>query len=233
MSEFEHKDLLLDLLLFKSNKRDELVDFETYIKDMAEDQKEIYYIIGEDADMLKASPLLESFNDKGMEVLLMDDEVDAIVIPNIHAYKEKSLKAVNSTDVEEADEEKVKEAAEKYAEILVKMKEILKDDVKDVKVTTRLKQSPAVLVYDKEDPDFAMQQMLKQMGQTELPPVKPIMEINPDHEIFKKLLDQKAAAKVDTVAHVLLDLAKLSEGMKIDDPVDFSKRIYDMLEKSI
>jgi molecular chaperone HtpG len=71
------------------------------------------------------------------------------------------------------------------------------------------------------------------MGQTELPPIKPIMEINPDHEIFTKLLDPKAAAKIDTVSHVLLDLAKLSEGMKIDDPLDFSKRIYDMLEKTI
>jgi molecular chaperone HtpG len=233
MSEFEFKDLLLDLLLFKSNKRDELVDFATYVNDMKEDQKEIYYIVGEDANMLKASPLLESFDAKGIEVLLMDDEVDAIVVPNIHTYKDKPLKAVNSTDVEENDEEKLKEASEKYAEILVKMKEILKDDVKDVKVTTRLKQSPAVLVYDKDDPDFAMQEMLKQMGQTELPPIKPIMEINPDHEIFTKLLDPKAAAKIDTVSHVLLDLAKLSEGMKIDDPLDFSKRIYDMLEKTI
>ncbi len=233
MSEFEHKDLLLDLLLFKSNKRDELVDFATYVKEMQEDQKEIYYIVGEDAAMLKASPLLESFDAKGIEVLLMDDEVDAIVVPNIHMYKEKPLKAVNSTDVEESDETKLKEASETYAEILVKMKEILKDDVKDVKVTTRLKQSPVVLVFDKDDPDFAMQQMLKQMGQTELSPIKPIMEINPDHEIFKKLLDQKAQTKVDTVAHVLLDLAKLSEGMKIDDPVAFSKRIYTMLEKTI
>ena len=233
MSEFEFKDLLLDLLLFKSNKRDEMVDFETYVKEMKEEQKEIYYIVGEDATMLKASPLLESFNEKDIEVLLMDDEVDAIVVPNIHQYKETVLKAVNSTDVEETDEEKIKEAQEKYAEILVKMKEVLKEDVKDVKLTTRLKQSPAVLVYDKDDPDFAMQQMLKQMGQTELPPIKPILEINPDHEIFTKMLEKKALAKIDTVSHVLLDLAKLSEGMKIEDPVDFSKRIYDMLSKTI
>ncbi len=233
MSEFEFKDLLLDLLLFKSNKRDELVDFATYVKDMKEDQKEIYYIIGDDANMLKASPLLESFNEKGIEVLLMDDEVDAIVVPNIHMYKETPLKAVNSTDVEETDKEKLKEAEEKYAEVLVKMKELLKDDVKDVKVTSRLKNSPAVLVYDKDDPDFAMQQMLKQMGQMELPPIKPILEINPDHEIFKKVLEKNALNQLDTVAHVVLDLAKLSEGMKIEDPVDFSKRIYDLLEKTL
>jgi molecular chaperone HtpG len=233
MSEFEFKDLLLDLLLFKSNKRDDLVDFETYVKEMSEDQKEIYYIIGEDANMLKNSPLLESFNEKGTEVLLMDDEVDAIVIPNIQQYKEHPLKAVNSTDVEEVDESKIKEAQEKLAEVLVKMKELLKEEVKDVKVTTRLKKSPAVLVYDKEDPDFAMQQMLKQMGQLDLPPVKPILEINPDHEIFQKIVEKKEYNKLDTVAHTLLDLAKLSEGMKIDDPADFSNRIYQLLEKSL
>jgi len=113
------------------------------------------------------------------------------------------------------------------------MKELLKDDVKDVKVTSRLKNSPAVLVYDKDDPDFAMQQMLKQMGQMELPPIKPILEINPDHEIFKKVLEKNALNQLDTVAHVVLDLAKLSEGMKIEDPVDFSKRIYDLLEKTL
>ncbi len=233
MSEFEFKDLLLDLLLFKSNKRDDLVDFETYVKEMSQDQKEIYYIIGEDANMLKNSPLLESFNEKGTEVLLMDDEVDAIVIPNIQQYKEHPLKAVNSTDVEEVDESKIKEAQEKLAEVLVKMKELLKEEVKDVKVTTRLKKSPAVLVYDKEDPDFAMQQMLKQMGQLDLPPVKPILEINPDHEIFQKIVEKKEYNKLDTVAHTLLDLAKLSEGMKIDDPADFSNRIYQLLEKSL
>ncbi len=233
MSEFEFKDLLLDLLLFKSNKRDELVDFETYVKEMQEGQKEIYYIIGDDAAMLKNSPLLESFNEKGTEVLLMDDEVDAIVIPNIQQYKEYPLKAVNSTDVEEADESKIKEAQEKLAEVLVKMKEMLKEEVKDVKVTTRLKKSPAVLVYDKEDPDFAMQQMLKQMGQVDLPPVKPILEINPDHEIFQKIVEKREYNKLGTVAHTLLDLAKLSEGMKIDDPADFSNRIYQLLEKSL
>ncbi len=233
MSEFEHKDLLLDLLLFKSSKRDTLVDFKTYVDEMPENQKEIFYITGEDANMLKNSPLLESFNDKGIEVLLMDDEVDTIIVPNIQQYKESTLKAVNAADVEDNDEEKLKADEEKLAEVLVKMKESLKDEVKDVKVTQRLKTSPAVLVYDKDDPDFAMQQMLKQMGQMELPPVKPILEINPDHQIFNTILEKKSFQKIDDVAHTLLDLAKLSEGMKIEDPNAFSKRIYDMIGKTL
>jgi len=232
MGEFENRDLLLDLLLFKSSKRDELIDLETYKKDMQEDQKEIYYITGENATMLKNSPLIEGFTEKGIEVLLLDDEVDAIVVPNIGQYKETPLVAANSADVK-AEEIDTKELDEKYAEILVKMKEELKDEVKDVKISTRLKKSPTCLVYDKDDPDFAMQQMLKQMGQTDLPPIKPILEINAEHEIFKKILEKKDFVTLSNLSHVLLDLAKLSEGMKIDDSVDFADRVTKIIEGTL
>ena len=232
MGEFENRDLLLDLLLFKSSKRDELIDLDTYKKDMKEDQKEIYYITGENATMLKNSPLIEGFTEKGIEVLLLDDEVDAIVVPNIGQYKETPLVAANSADVK-AEEIDTKELDEKYAEILVKMKEELKDEVKDVKISTRLKKSPTCLVYDKDDPDFAMQQMLKQMGQTDLPPIKPILEINAEHEIFKKILEKKDFVTLSNLSHVLLDLAKLSEGMKIDDSVSFADRVTKIIEGTL
>lgn len=232
MGEFENRDLLLELLLFKSSKRDELIDLEQYKNEMAEDQKEIYYIIGENAAMLKNSPLIEGFSEKGIEVLILDDEVDTIVIPNIGQYKEIPLTAANSAKLE-SDETDTKALDEKYAEVLVKMKEELKEDVKDVKISSRLKKSPTCLVYDKEDPDFAMQQMLKQMGQTDLPPVKPILEINADHEIFTKLLEKKDFVSLSNVSHILLDLAKLSEGMKIDDSVGFADRINKLIAGSL
>jgi molecular chaperone HtpG len=232
MGEFENRDLLLDLLLFKSSKRDELIDLETYKKDMKEDQKEIYYITGENAAMLKNSPLIEGFTEKGIEVLLLDDEVDAIVVPNIGQYKETPLVAANSADVKD-EEIDTKELDEKYAEILVKMKEELKDDIKDVKISTRLKKSPTCLVYDKDDPDFAMQQMLKQMGQGDLPPIKPILEINADHKIFKKLLEKKDFVTLSNVSHILLDLAKLSEGMKVEDSTDFANRVTTLIEGTL
>ncbi len=232
MGEFENRDLLLDLLLFKSSSRDELIDLEQYKEAMGEDQKEIYYITGESANMLKNSPLIEGFNEKGIEVLILDEEVDSIVIPNIGQYKEIPLVAANSANVGDSDTD-TKALDEKFAEILVKMKEELKDEVKDVKISTRLKKSPACLVYDKEDPDFAMQQMLKQMGQGDLPPVKPILEINADHEIFTKIEDKKDFVALNNVSHILLDLAKLSEGMKLEDGADFADRVNKLLTGSL
>ena len=231
MGEFENRDLLLELLLFKSSSRDELIDLEQYKEAMGKDQKEIYYITGESASMLKNSPLIEGFNEKNIEVLILDDEVDTIVIPNIGQYKELPLTAANSASVKSDTD--TKELDEKYAEILVKMKEELKDEVKDVKISSRLKKSPTCLVYDKEDPDFAMQQMLKQMGQTDMPPVKPILEINADHEIFTKLLEKKDFASIKNVSLILLDLAKLSEGMKIEDSSDFADRVNKLVAGSL
>jgi len=230
MSEFENRELLLDLLLFKTNKSEELIDLETYVKNMGEDQKEIFYLIGEDYSQLKSSPHLEEYNEKGIEVLLMDDEVDSIVIPNIGTYKEKAFRSV--TEVE-SDDKELEDLKKEYADILVKIKEELKDDVKDVKLTSRLKNSPACLVYDKNDPDFMMQQMLKQMGQGDMPEVKPILEINPNHEIFKKLKDNQDLAKIKEVSHIVLDLAKLNEGMKLNDLADFSKKVSELLAASL
>ena len=232
MSEFDHKDLLLELLMFKSSKSDTLIDLKTYHDNMKEDQKEIYYLVGDDVTMLKNSPLLEGYQEKGIEVLLLDEEVDSIVVPNIGTYKDIPLVAINHADLEE-DKEALQEQEEAFKEVTVKIKEFLKDDVKDVKVTNRLKTSPACLVYDKNDPDFAMQQMLKQMGQTELPEIKPILEINPEHPIFQKVNEKKDFNQLSEISSLLLDLAKLSEGMKINDAHAFSQKINRLIEQSL
>jgi molecular chaperone HtpG len=232
MAEFENKELLLELLMFKTSKSDELIDLQTYHDRMKEDQKEIYYLVGEDTNMLKNSPLLEGYREKDIEVLLLDDEVDSIIVPNIGTYKELPLAAINHADLEE-DKETLKEKEEAFKEVTIKIKEFLKDEVKDVKVTGRLKESPSCLVYDKNDPDFAMQQMLKQMGQTEMPEIKPILEINPEHPIFQKLNEKKDFNKLGEISSVLLDLAKLNEGMKITDAHSFAQKITKLLEESI
>ncbi len=230
MSEFDNRDLLLDLILFKTNKSEELIDLDTYVKNMSDEQKEIFYLIGDDYSTLKNSPHLEEFNEKGVEVLLMDDEVDSIIIPQIHTFKEKSLKSV--TEVE-SDDKDLEEIAKEFASVMVKIKEELKDEVKEVKVTNRLKKSPACLVYDKNDPDFTMQQMLKQMGQTNLPEVKPILEINPNHEIFKKLNKSDDLAKIKEVSSIVLDIAKLNEGMKIKDLSSFTQKVSELLASKL
>ncbi len=233
MNEFEHRDLLLDLVLFKSSKRAELITLEQYKEAMTKDQKEIYYITGESESMLRNSPLIEGFKEKDIEVLLLDDEVDTIVIPNVGQYKEIPLVAANSTS-DKGDEEAIKAKSEEFAQVLVKMKEHLKDEVKDVKISTRLKKSPTVLVYDKDDPDFAMQQMMKQMGQgMEMPPIKPILEINAQHEIFKKILEKKDFVSLSNVSSIMLDLAKLNEGMKLEDSAGFADRVNALIEGSL
>jgi len=232
MSEFENRDLLLELLMFKSSKSDDLVDLATYKEGMAEGQKEIFYLTGEDMNMLKNSPLLESYKEKNIEVLLLDEEVDSIVVPQISTYKELPLQAINHADLDE-DKEAMKETEESFKELTVEMKEILKDDVKDVKITSRLKNSPSCLIYDKNDPNFAMQQMLKQMGQGDMADVKPILEINPNHAIFKTINEKKDFTKLADITPLLLSLAKLNEGMKINDAHAFSQKINELLVKSL
>ncbi len=235
-TDFENKDLLLDLLLFKTSKRDN-VSFKEYKKDMKKDQKSIYYIVGEDENLLKNSPLIESFKSKDIEVLILDEEVDSIIMPSINEYDKTPVKSVNTSDIDEEDKddnkEKNDENKKEFTNIIVKMKEVLKDEVKDIKISSRLKESPSCIVFDKNDPDFTMQEMLKQMGQTNLPKVKPILEININHDILKKLLENDSLSIINDVAYILYDQARLAEGMKLDDSTEFIKRINKILSKSL
>ncbi|MDD4506237.1 MAG: molecular chaperone HtpG [Sulfurospirillaceae bacterium] len=235
-NDYENKEAILELALFKSSKKEGLVSLKEYKEGMGEDQKSIYYITGENERILRNSPLIEQFKAKNIEVLLLDEEVDAIVFPMVGEYDKTPIKPVNNSDIDEEikeDKTKTEEDEKTYGEILVKMKEILKDDAKDVKISSRLSDSPSCLVYDKNDPDFQMQQMLKQMGQDNLPVIKPILEINPEHEIFKKLLAKSDLLELHDIAYLLLDQAKLQEGMKIEDISAFAKRLNRFIAKAL
>ena len=226
------KEQILDLCLFKSSKRDELISLKEYKEAMKEDQKSIYYISGNNENMLRNSPLLESFKKNDIEVLIMDEEIDTIVMPMVNEFDKTPLKSVSHADINDEikSDEKVDES--KVANTLVKMKEILKDEVKDVRLSSRLSSSAAVLIYDKNDPDYAMQEMLKQMGQgANAPKVKPILEINADHEIFAKL--EKNEAMVYDIAPLLLDMARLNEGMSLENPAKFSELLTKVMIKAI
>jgi len=171
-----------------------------------------------------------------IQALLLDEEVDAIVFPMVGEYDKTPIKPVNNSDIDEEikeDTTKTEENEKTYKEMLIKMKELLKDDVKDVKISGRLSDSPSCLIYDKNDPDFQMQQMLKQMGQDNLPSVKPILEINPDHEIFTKLMEKNDFSQLQDIAYLLLDQAKLQEGMKIEDISAFAKRLNRFIAKAL
>ena len=228
-SDFENRDKLLDLMLFKSSKRDGYITLKEYKEGMKEGQDKIFYIMGEDENLLRHSPLLEKFKEDDIEVLLFDDEVDAIVMPTVTEYDGTPLENISNVEEEKEVEDEVKE---KYAPVIAAMKAELGESVKDIRLTKRLKDSPSCIVFDKNDPDVAMQQILRQMGQ-EVPTPKPILEINPDHEIFKKLLQKSDEQTTRDIAHVVLDEAKMAAGVEVEDIADFNSRLNRLIAKAI
>ncbi|WP_201351833.1 molecular chaperone HtpG [Hydrogenimonas urashimensis] len=228
-SDFENKDALLDLMLFKSSEKEGYTTLKEYKARMKEGQEKIFYLMGEDENLLRHSPLLEKYREEGIEVLLFDDEVDAIVMPTVTEYDGTPLE--NIANVEE-EGEVGEETKEKFASIVAAMKAELGENVKDIRLTKRLKESPAVVVFDKNDPDIAMQQILRQMGQ-EVPTPKPILEINPDNEIFQKLLEKNDETVTRDIAHVVLDEAKMAAGLEVDDIADFNARLNRLIAKAI
>ncbi|EAL0729232.1 molecular chaperone HtpG [Campylobacter jejuni] len=218
------KDSLLKLMLYKSTKGENLRSLEEYKNDLQGEQKEIFYIAGNNESLLRTSPLLEEYKQKNIEVLLMDDEIDSLVTPMLEF---EGLKFVAINQVEDknelSDEEK-----NTFAPLVAKFKELLKDQVEDVRLTSRLKDSPSCIVYDKNKPDFAMQQLLKQMGQEQN--FKPILEINPKHAIFTGLKNNESFSA--DIATLVLNMAKLSEGMGVDNPAEFNASLAKIINKA-
>ncbi|AEJ18464.1 molecular chaperone HtpG [Gracilinema caldarium] len=230
--DFANRETLQELVRFKSTAVEGWTSFADYVSRMKSDQKAIYYITGGDEKTLKASPLLEAYKAKGIEVLVMDDEIDDIVIPSLFKYKDYELKAVNRTGAdEELGEQKDKDTEKDLKPVIEKLKKALGDRVKDVKLSRRLQDSPSCIVADEHDPSIQFAQMLRAMGQTELPEVKPILEINGSHPIVASLKDENNEDHIADVATVLLDQALLVEGVKLQDPADFVKRLNRLLSK--
>jgi molecular chaperone HtpG len=199
-----------------------------------EDQKAIYYLTGGDEHKLKASPLLESYRRKGIEVLVMDQEIDEIVASAIGRYKDLELKAVNRSG---ADEE-LKTEADKKSEkavrpLLERIKKVLGDQVKDVRASTRLTDSPSVIVADEEDPTIQMQAILKALGQQDLPAVKPVLEINPNHDIVKKLEAAEDEGLVEDVSRLLFEQALMVEGGELADAAEFARRLNRIIARAL
>lgn len=230
--DFANRETLQELVRFKSTVVEGWTSFADYVSRMKSDQKAIYYITGGDEKTLKASPLLEAYKAKGIEVLIMDDEIDDIVIPSLFKYKDYDLKAVNRSGAdEELDTQKDKDAEKALEPVIEKIKKALGDRVKDVKLSRRLQDSPSCIVADENDPSIQFAQMLRAMGQTELPEVKPILEVNGSHPIITALKDETNEDHISDVATVLLDQALLVEGIKLQDPADFVKRLNRLLSK--
>ena len=236
--DFTNKDTILDLIRYKSTKTEDgkLTSLADYKERANTEQKAVYYIVGENEKVLRNSPLLEAYKKNDIEVLILDDkEIDEIVTPALQAYKEWEFKDITTAEapkVEQTEEEK-KEVEEKFESITKKIKDILGESVADVKVTNRLSESPSCVVKDAGDAQMAqMAQMMKAMGQ-EMPETAPILEVNPDHAIVKKLNGCADDKMIEDVSWVLLDQAKLSEGMEITDAVSFAQRLSRITEKAL
>ena len=236
-SDFANRDEIAEIIRFKStadegNGENKWTSFADYVQRMKTDQKAIYYISGSDEKNLRSSPLLEAYKKKGFEVLIMADDIDDIVIPAYGKYKDFELKAVNRAGSDEelgVDKEEAKKKEEAFKPVQEKIKKALEGRVKDVVLSKRLSDSPSCIVVDENDPSLQMERMMKAMGQGGGDFVKPILEINADHAIVKKLEGSVSEDFVKNVSEVLLDQALLVSGAELKDPADFVKSLNSLL----
>ncbi len=230
--DFSNKDRLAKLLRFTSTQSDALsVSFADYKARMKEGQEAMYYITADTLAAAKNSPQLEVFKKKGIEVLLMTDRVDEWALNYLNEYEGTPLQSVAKGAVDlgslqdEAEKKAAEEAAETFKPTLAKLKEALKDKAEDVRVTTRLVDSPACLVVQDDGMSTQLARMLKQAGQ-KAPDVKPVLEVNAEHPLVKKL---DGSVHFHDLAHILFDQALLAEGGLPEDPAAYVKRVNALL----
>ena len=232
--DFANREILLDLVRVKSTMADGWTSLADVKMRMKESQKAIYFITGGTSAALRTSPLLEIYRKKDIEVLVLDDDIDEIVFGAVEEYNGTELKAVHRSSASEdlkdsADEDK----SEDLKPLLDKIKAALGDTVKDVKASMRLADSPSCIVNDEDEPSMKMQQMLRAMGQKDFPAMKPTLEINPDHEIVKKLLASSDEVFIGDAAWLLLEQALLIEGLPIENPATFVQRLNRVLTRAV
>jgi molecular chaperone HtpG len=195
---------------------------------MNDDQKTIYYVTADNYAAAKGSPHLEIFKQKDIEVLLLSDRVDEWLVANFGDYEDFPLKSIAKGDLEDLDSKEDKKKKEKTAKdfekVINKVQKILENQVKEVKVSSRLSESPSCLIADENEMGSNMERIMKSLGQ-DVPETKPILEINPKHPLVKKL-----KTKVDKdLVKVLFDQAVLSEGGQIKEPAEFVKRMNKLM----
>ena len=231
VEDFANKDKISNLLRFASTSNDteeQTVSLKDYVGRMNKDQKNIYYVTADNYAAAKGSPHLEIFKEKNIEVLLLSDRVDEWLVANFGEFEEMSLKSIAKGDLEDLDSKEDKKKKEKtvkdYEKVITKVQKILENQVKEVKVSSRLSESPSCLVADENEMGGNMERIMKSMGQ-DIPDTKPILEINPEHPLVKKL-----KTKVDKdLVKVLFDQAVLSEGGQIKEPAEFVKRMNKLM----
>ncbi|MRR35466.1 molecular chaperone HtpG [bacterium] len=232
--DYASREALQELVLFKSTKAEGHTSLAEYVGRMQPGQKAVYYVTGRSEAALRSSPLLEVYRARDIEVLLMDDEIDEIAVTAVAKYKDFELKSLNRSDAADdlkTDQDKEKERGSRP--LVEKVRAALGDAVKDVRVSVRLSDSPSCIVADGQDPTIGMQHILRMLGQKDAAGFKPILEVNPDHPVVRKLADSDDSALVDDISHLLLEQAMLVEGVELKDPAGFVKRLNRILGKAV
>lgn len=237
--DFTNRERIAKLLRFISTfdeSNEQNVSLDEYIARMKPEQEKIYYITADGLKAAQSSPHLEIFRKKGIEVLLLCDRIDEWLVANLHEYSGKSLQSIAKGDLdlgklEDEEEKKIKEKETgEFQELATKMKEVLQDHVKDVRVTFRLTESPACLVSDTHDMSGNLERLLKSAGQ-KVPNTKPFLEINPHHPMVQRLKFEDT--KFADWSRILYDQALLAEGGQLEDPAGFVKRLNDLLLQNV
>ena len=232
-----NKEKIAKLFRFASTHNDsdiENVSLDDYISRMKGEQDKLYYITGDSYTALKNSPHLELFKKKGIEVLLMHDRVDEWMMSYLNEYDGKSFVNIAKGELDlgkladKEEKKKAEKATKDFEKMLKQMKDSLGDKVKEVRVSTRLTDSPSCLVVEQQDMAVSMQKILKQAGH-EVPNIEPILEVNVEHPLLKRLNEEQSDEKFSDLSHLLFDQAMLSEGGQLEDPVAFVTRMNQLL----
>lgn len=233
-ADFENKDKLADLLLFRSTKSDDddsHVTLRDYVDAMPSDQEEIYYLVGENLDEMRESPYLEVFKARGQEVLLLNDPIDEWVTQALQEYDGKKLKAADKGDISEdkSEEKRKKKDEQTFKGLLGHLKEKI-GEVKEVRLSGRLTDSAACLIADEHEMSAHMERLMKRMGQDAgIPPSQRILELNASHPVVvalqKRYDDNDSDPAIEACGRLLYDQAVLAEGSKISDPSAFATRV--------
>ena len=235
--DFANKDKIAGLLRFASTNTDadtQNVSLADYIGRMKDEQESIYYITADSFAAAQHSPHLEIFRKKGIEVLLMSDKVDEWLMSSLTEFEGKKLQSIAKGDLDlgkledESEKEAQKKVEEAAKDLIERIQKSLGDDVKDVRVTHRLTDSPACLVVGEHDLSGNLARILKASGQN-APESKPVLEINPAHRLVEKLKAEKDDAKFNDYTRVLFDQALLAEGGQLEDPASFVRRVNALL----
>ncbi|MDX1676895.1 molecular chaperone HtpG [Arsukibacterium sp.] len=235
--DFANKEQIAGLLRFASTHNDDAtqnVSLADYIGRMKEGQDEIYYVVADSYQAAKHSPHLEVFRKKGIEVLLLSDRIDEWLIQHLPEYSDKKLRSVakGGLDLSKLDDEETKKAqqetAEAFASVLERFKAALGDDVKEVKVSHRLTDSPACVVTDEHDMSTQMMKLMESVGQ-KVPDVKPIFELNPEHQLVKHIADETDDERFNEWAQVLFEQALLAERGSLKNPASYVTRLNKLL----